>query len=220
MRETIRKAFGAQVSRGKSSISRAFTDNRRKHQKRHDRPYRCTFRGCTKRFGSKNDWKRHEKKQHEPIDAWVCNIFGCNSVFSTAVLLHRHAQQNHDANHFENMQSFLDDCHVGKSENKRFWCGYCSDVIGLDTGLHDNQTLNLWVARCDHIDGHLSGKDGLEQKQFDQWVYLEDKISLDRYSGPPWDLCEGSQISRKRKGKSPFNDRPAKRRDDYEATDT
>lgn len=43
----------------------------RKHQKRHERPYGCTF--CSKTFGSKADWKRHEKSQHDhqqstPVD--------------------------------------------------------------------------------------------------------------------------------------------------------
>lgn len=112
------------------------------------------------------------------------------------------------------MQSFLNDCYIGKSENKRFWCGYCADVIGLEVGASENQNLNLWVARCDHIDGHISGKDGLPQKQFSQWIYLEDKISADQYLDGPWAQPEESKVPRKRKGKSPANDRPPKRRDD------
>ena len=40
--------------------------------KRHTRPYGCTESSCTKSFGSKNDWKRHENSQHFRVEAWKC----------------------------------------------------------------------------------------------------------------------------------------------------
>ncbi|KAL4951312.1 hypothetical protein BDW69DRAFT_170355 [Aspergillus filifer] len=36
----------------------------KKHQKRHERPYGCTFYQCEKAFGSKADWKCHEQSRH------------------------------------------------------------------------------------------------------------------------------------------------------------
>ncbi len=46
---------------------------RRKHMKRHDKPYGCTYAKCKKRFGSKNDWKRHESSQHAQSEVWRCD---------------------------------------------------------------------------------------------------------------------------------------------------
>lgn len=43
-----------------------------KHNKRHTRPYGCTYTSCPRRFGSKNDWKRHENNMHWQIEAWKC----------------------------------------------------------------------------------------------------------------------------------------------------
>ncbi|KAI1439223.1 hypothetical protein GGR50DRAFT_690571 [Xylaria sp. CBS 124048] len=37
----------------------------RKHAKRHEKPFTCSIPGCGKKFGSKNDWKRHENTQHD-----------------------------------------------------------------------------------------------------------------------------------------------------------
>ncbi|RYP55378.1 hypothetical protein DL768_000133 [Monosporascus sp. mg162] len=42
----------------------------KKHEKRHSKPYGCTFPTCNKRFGSKNDWKRHENSQHFLLEVW------------------------------------------------------------------------------------------------------------------------------------------------------
>ncbi|PGH10782.1 hypothetical protein AJ79_05255 [Helicocarpus griseus UAMH5409] len=46
----------------------------KKHMKRHDRPYGCTYPRCTKKFGSKNDWKRHENTQHFQLQCWRCPV--------------------------------------------------------------------------------------------------------------------------------------------------
>ncbi len=41
--------------------------------KRHTRPYACTRDSCESRFGSKNDWKRHELTIHGPLpEAYRC----------------------------------------------------------------------------------------------------------------------------------------------------
>ncbi|RWA07760.1 hypothetical protein EKO27_g7355, partial [Xylaria grammica] len=42
----------------------------KKHEKRHEKPYGCTMPGCERRFGSKNDWKRHENTQHPMSETW------------------------------------------------------------------------------------------------------------------------------------------------------
>ncbi|KAF3052513.1 hypothetical protein E8E11_011478 [Didymella keratinophila] len=37
-------------------------------------PYQCTF--CTEDFKTKQDWQRHEKSLHLPIEQWVCTLHG------------------------------------------------------------------------------------------------------------------------------------------------
>ncbi|KAI9681224.1 MAG: hypothetical protein M1817_002506 [Caeruleum heppii] len=46
---------------------------------RHLRPYKCILApyGCTKDFGSKNEWKRHVNTQHLCCDTWRCDIDAC-----------------------------------------------------------------------------------------------------------------------------------------------
>ncbi|KAK2799011.1 hypothetical protein FQN50_008638 [Emmonsiellopsis sp. PD_5] len=46
----------------------------KKHMKRHQRPYGCTYSKCFKKFGSKNDWKRHENTQHFQLQSWRCPV--------------------------------------------------------------------------------------------------------------------------------------------------
>ncbi|KAL9578396.1 MAG: hypothetical protein Q9203_007111 [Teloschistes exilis] len=45
----------------------------------HTRPFICSFSryGCTSRFGSKNEWKRHVSSQHLCPEIWRCDIGAC-----------------------------------------------------------------------------------------------------------------------------------------------
>ncbi|KAL8917039.1 MAG: hypothetical protein Q9208_008214 [Pyrenodesmia sp. 3 TL-2023] len=45
----------------------------------HTRPFTCSFRryGCTSRFGSKNEWKRHVSSQHLCPGIYRCDIGAC-----------------------------------------------------------------------------------------------------------------------------------------------
>ncbi|KAL8665322.1 MAG: hypothetical protein Q9202_002373 [Teloschistes flavicans] len=45
----------------------------------HTRPFTCSFSryGCTSRFGSKNEWKRHVSSQHLCPEIWRCDIGAC-----------------------------------------------------------------------------------------------------------------------------------------------
>src|ERR1700739_2954928 len=43
-----------------------------KHLKLHKLPWAFSVDKCLKAFGSKNDWTRHESKQHEQQECWRC----------------------------------------------------------------------------------------------------------------------------------------------------
>ncbi|RMZ35236.1 hypothetical protein D0859_00620 [Hortaea werneckii] len=72
----------------------------RKHRKRHSRPYGCTFADCWKRFGSRNDWKRHENSQHFLIDQWRCEMttsgnHKCGTLFQSDDAMRKHLLAQH-----------------------------------------------------------------------------------------------------------------------------
>lgn len=63
----------------------------------------------------------------------------------------------------------------GGRQDRRFWCGFCADVLdGGDGGS------GAWTARCDHIDLHFSGKDGFDQGNMENWRYLEDEPGMEQ----------------------------------------
>ncbi|TLS28135.1 hypothetical protein PpBr36_01986 [Pyricularia pennisetigena] len=165
----------------------------RKHMKRHEKPYGCTFRYCTKKFGSKSDWKRHENSQHEHLDGWRCDILvpfpaGMTTVAAIATTkpcgkqCHRretfraHLQRDHGLPE-DKLGEKLEQCHYGKDCESRFWCGFCVAVVGVgDEGVKGNSSKggrkkaveSGWSGRYDHIDDHLFGRT-LPKKTIDDW---------------------------------------------------
>ncbi|KAG7288622.1 hypothetical protein NEMBOFW57_004976 [Staphylotrichum longicolle] len=132
------------------------TFNRRcelkKHQKRHEKPYACTFAKCDRRFGSKNDWKRHENSQHVQLEIWRCTEM--TSITTTTTMtpgdqIQRQQQQKQECGkvchrleslkaHLEKAHAIHDpavldrklaDCRMGRNFESRFWCGFCQKTI-------------------------------------------------------------------------------------------
>ncbi|KAK4695482.1 hypothetical protein P7C71_g2274, partial [Lecanoromycetidae sp. Uapishka_2] len=128
----------------------------KKHTKRHTRPYGCTESSCTRKFGSKNDWKRHENSQHFKIDAWKCaelhinskNKEKCNRVFYRREQFQTHLETDHK--HKDNQAYVSEQCQlqrVGQHGQKAFWCGFCQKVVQLQ-----KRGLDAWTERFTHID--------------------------------------------------------------------
>lgn len=57
--------------------------------------YLCTFHKYMESFTRKADWKRHEKAQHEKLEAWLCPEVGYAKVFYDATILKRHHWNKH-----------------------------------------------------------------------------------------------------------------------------
>ncbi|ROT37725.1 hypothetical protein SODALDRAFT_204233 [Sodiomyces alkalinus F11] len=155
----------------------------RKHQRRHDKPYGCTFPNCHKKFGSKNDWKRHENSQHYQHEVWGCNEQSatspdtrCGKVFPRRALLRQHLQTSHCAAAGGPLaEKELDECRVDQNGEPRFWCGFCSQMV--DT---NQQGLHSWAERFNHIDDHISGRNDLAKKTMAEWKSIEpDMDALD-----------------------------------------
>ncbi|OWP02587.1 hypothetical protein B2J93_1891 [Marssonina coronariae] len=166
-----------------------------KHMKRHSRPYGCTFLSCSKSFGSKNDWKRHENSQHFHLETWRCDIprldesRACAKVYYRKQTFVEHLKKEHafpatscasppshsarsapepGANDSEDeaaIKAKLDACRIGRSCQSPFWCGFCAALVTLKL-----QGIEAWGERFDHIDDHFMGRGEVRQQGIGEWV--------------------------------------------------
>ncbi|KAJ3528017.1 hypothetical protein NM208_g10419 [Fusarium decemcellulare] len=146
----------------------------KKHLKRHSKPYGCTFVNCTKAFGSKNDWKRHESIQHYQLETWKCDYIKPDSGEACGKECHRresfrnHLTKEHSILDSSKVEEKLDNCRKGRHCDARFWCGFCVETIQIP------ETDNAWAKRCDHIDDHFSGR-GRPKKHISEWRHEDPK---------------------------------------------
>ncbi|KAI1126772.1 hypothetical protein F5Y10DRAFT_206511 [Nemania abortiva] len=135
----------------------------KKHEKRHEKPYGCTMENCNKRFGSKNDWKRHENTQHSMLESWKCDEENCETVCDRRENFRAHLEKDHRITDQTKAEAKLEKCRVGRNCEARFWCGYCEKIIEIKEKGHQARN-----ERFDHIGDHVSGRNGA-QKEINEW---------------------------------------------------
>ncbi|KAL8733999.1 MAG: hypothetical protein Q9166_001760 [cf. Caloplaca sp. 2 TL-2023] len=157
------------------SVMTARQCDMKKHKKRHTRPYGCTFPGCSKKLGSKNDWKRHENTQHYQIETWRCHEFSdsspirqCASIFYRREQFQGHLRDKHQIHDDQHIQKQCKEHRIGRNGQGKFWCGFCRQIVELKT-----KGLDAWEERFGHID-NLHYKKG--QTIYD-WVPLDGHVS-------------------------------------------
>lgn len=148
----------------------------RKHMKRHTRPYRCVIDGCNKSFGSKNDWKRHERTHPEQKECYRCDgTHRSNGEHCFKAFYHGEATYR---DHL--MSCGVDDIDAVVAARKVpgvnqgwFWCGFCNDIIR--SGQFGPEALSY---RWNHIDNHVQGN---EKRRIGEWKELtgENKTKTD-----------------------------------------
>lgn len=150
-------------------------EDTRKHQKRHTRPYGCTFPGCSKKLGSKNDWKRHENTQHYQIETWRCHEYSkssaigqCASIFYRREQFQAHLRDKHQIHDDQSIQAQCKRHRIGRNGQGKFWCGFCQEIVELKT-----KGLDAWEERFGHIDNQHYKKG---QTIYD-WVPLDGHVS-------------------------------------------
>ncbi|CEI67081.1 unnamed protein product [Fusarium venenatum] len=164
----------------------------KKHQKRHSKPYGCTFLNCNKTFGSKNDWKRHESIQHYQLEVWVCNCTNsstgelCGKVCHRRESFRNHLTKEHKVSDQRELEEKVDTCRRGRHCDAHFWCGFCQETIEI------KEADNTWTKRCDHIDDHFSGRD-VPQRDISEWVHEKDLSTS--INTPLKDTSESSSVS-------------------------
>ncbi|KAJ9156336.1 C2H2 and C2HC zinc finger [Pleurostoma richardsiae] len=169
----------------------------KKHMKRHEKPYGCTFPPCSKRFGSKNDWKRHENSQHFQLEMWKCNEPGTNGASSLCgKACHRretfkyHLMKDHNITAPEAIDERLKSCSIGRHSDDKFWCGFCEKVVTI----YAERGLKALTGRFDHIDAHFSGRLG-PKMDISQWKSPDPDLpdlSFDSPSGSEDGSSQGS----------------------------
>ncbi|KAI4867329.1 hypothetical protein F4820DRAFT_457023 [Hypoxylon rubiginosum] len=143
----------------------------KKHEKRHQKPYGCTFPGCSRHFGSKNDWKRHENSQHYMLEHWRCNEKQadnpsevCGKVVQRRELFKQHLDSCHHVKDQATLDRKLEACRVGRNCDTRFWCGFCQEIVEIK-----KQGVNPWTERFNHIDDHFHGRNNQEKREISDW---------------------------------------------------
>ncbi|KAL3252730.1 hypothetical protein ABHI18_009921 [Aspergillus niger] len=128
----------------------------KKHKKRHERPYGCTFSKCNKTFGSKADWKRHENSQHFHAQCWRCTLpdatqegLPCARLFYRQEIYVQHLKKHHETDD-EEVRASLCNNRINRDGDPRpshYWCGFCRVLLPLKT-----QGVGAWNERYNHID--------------------------------------------------------------------
>ncbi|RMZ84958.1 hypothetical protein DV738_g241, partial [Chaetothyriales sp. CBS 135597] len=143
----------------------------KKHLKRHSRPYGCVLDGCFKRFGSKNDWKRHEGTHPTQAQCFRCD--GGHSCPESGMPCKKalYGGKADYCQHLLDCQVSPDQVNeiaerrlINDSYQRNFWCGFCDDIVRHDLGGPEALT-----RRHNHIDRHFQ-ENGLRT---DDWIELD-----------------------------------------------
>ncbi|KAG8168564.1 hypothetical protein KVR01_001313 [Diaporthe batatas] len=136
-------------------------------------PYGCTYSQCDKRFGSKNDWKRHENSQHFQLELWKCSEPSrldpsekCGKACHRREQFRAHVSKEHAITDPTEIDQKLARCRVGRDSESRFWCGFCKTVVEI-SGKNKSGT-----ERFNHIDDHYSGRLG-SRMDISEWKSVD-----------------------------------------------
>ncbi|KAK3722238.1 hypothetical protein LTR37_002671 [Vermiconidia calcicola] len=174
----------------------------RKHMKRHDRPYGCTFPSCIKRFGSRNDWKRHENSQHYQEEMWRCQFGRDDGSGKCGRLAYRkdtfalHLFRKHSVP-LQTHQSEVE-CtrsHLGREGHHQFWCGFCDALIQQPESILQG----AWDFRLKHIGDHFDKNNS----HISNWIDIEENRPKGQLSDHD---RKRSKAHRPRNGKGGFTD--------------
>src|SRR5690242_17542968 len=142
----------------------------KKHSKRHQKPYGCTYPKCHKKFGAKSDWKRHENSQHYQLEAFRCDYLDkfdrkCGYHCCRSIQLQTHLAEKHKVTSVNQVQTSVKRCRIGKNCQGQYWCGFCSKIEVLQTSRND-----AWAERFNHIAFHFEK----EKRSIDEWLCAEE----------------------------------------------
>lgn len=144
----------------------------RKHMKRHSKPYGCTYYRCSKKFGAKSDWKRHENSQHYQLEAYSCGLSSngrevgerCGAYFFLQEEFRKHLESQHQMTDPEVAAQQIKRRRIGRNGQSQFWCGFCQNLIQLQS-----KRAAAWDERFEHIDHHFKR----ESRPIEKWLCVQ-----------------------------------------------
>lgn len=134
---------------------------------------------CSRRFGSRDDWKRHETTQHYLHEMWKCGERGVESssnkedqatvcdhaAFMEPNKLRGHLYHDHHIHVHDQLTRLVKEYRLGNEGNDQYWCGFCAHSIVVES----KDALDAWTARLDHIGRHFD-TDG---KHIRDWICVK-----------------------------------------------
>ncbi|KAF3914644.1 hypothetical protein AA313_de0203066 [Arthrobotrys entomopaga] len=154
----------------------------KKHMQRHRRPFFCTFqweeRSEVQRFGSKDDWRRHEEHRHYQSEFYKCPggpHDSCRGAWAVKSDFEKHLNDHHkpvitgwtlpDGSINEDAKKdFLQKHHNGTDYvEDNFWCGFCAKLIPIPPEMKGRRGKEI---RVNHVADHFHK----EQKDIRLWV--------------------------------------------------
>lgn len=158
----------------------------RKHQKKHEMKYACTFDRCFRRWGTKYQWHRHEFRKHMQEEQWRCQGVDsesgivCTFYCRTRDAFVSHIGEKHPHLKGQRSKAYLVQCELGKQWQHAFWCGFCQKGVPTSDVVPGSP---IAKARYSHIEEHVM-RDGWKM---DDWVEIKSngktKGELRRESG-------------------------------------
>ncbi|KAI5478040.1 beta dna polymerase [Pseudohyphozyma bogoriensis] len=126
-----------------------------------ERPFKCNWPGCPKRYSLYQDLKRHRKIKHSmnpPVsspDAHACTVKGCDRSFPVAEKLRRHVAEAHDRIRYYctepgclvdfssayTRKLHVDRIHKGIVQAKTIQCDECTDAFATKALLASHKIL-------------------------------------------------------------------------------
>lgn len=161
-----------------------------KHLRRHNKPYACTFPNCSRDFGSKSDWRRHENTQHFQFVVWKCDVQTGDGVCPKACygrdVFERHIHEEHGISKHKDQEAAQQRCRVDRSSSDKFWCGFCGDVVAVEA----QENNEAWGERYDHIGNHFTGCNGFAKADKGEWKFgdvdsIDEEMEAVEDAGPP-----------------------------------
>ncbi|KAF3192091.1 hypothetical protein TWF788_004279 [Orbilia oligospora] len=154
----------------------------KKHMQRHRRPFFCTFhwqeRSEVQRFGSKDDWRRHEEHRHYQSEFYKCPggpHESCRGAWALKSDFEKHLDEHHKAIvtswtlldggiNEDTKKDFFQRHHNGTDYvEDNFWCGFCAKLIAIPTEMTGRRGKEI---RVNHVADHFHK----EQKDIRLWV--------------------------------------------------
>jgi hypothetical protein len=134
-------------------------------------PYACTYEDCKRQesFSDKYRWNTHEKKMHQEVKRWICNLKNCKmkgKEWCKKQMFERHLQACHvDFLRGKEILDFVDKCsRTTYTHPDNEPCVFCGQKFTELTALNNHKSEHMKEIYLDAIPLIAQSKDNDEEK--------------------------------------------------------